>query len=78
MLDASRIMHDVDYAVEQGRDGNELTPAEQRKADIANLALAIAQVADKASSRSSSGGLLAATREFNAFLERAATALESR
>lgn len=71
-------MHDVDYAVEQGRDGSDLTPTEQKDANIANLALAIAQVADKASSRSSSGGLLAATRDFNAFLERAAIALESR
>lgn len=71
-------MHDIDLAVAQGQKAPELTRKEQKEADLANLELLIAQVADEASSKSATGGLLSQVTEFNAFLERAAQALESR
>ncbi|PFH61192.1 hypothetical protein XA68_18008 [Ophiocordyceps unilateralis] len=77
-INTSALMHDMDLAVEQGRDAPELPRQVQQLADAANLELLIAQVSDTASSGSSTGGLLHQLREFNAFLERAALALESR
>ncbi|PHH79669.1 hypothetical protein CDD80_4154 [Ophiocordyceps camponoti-rufipedis] len=77
-IDTSALMHDVDLAVEQGRDAPRLSREVQRQAQVANLELLIAQVSEAASSSSSTGGLLHQVREFNAFLERAALALESR
>ncbi|KEY67582.1 hypothetical protein S7711_08255 [Stachybotrys chartarum IBT 7711] len=77
-LNASALMHDIELAVEQGRDAPHLSPAEQKKAELANLELVVAQVAEQASSNSATGGLLAQVRDFNAFLERAAIALETR
>jgi hypothetical protein len=71
-------MHDIDLAVERGHKAPDLTPKEQKEAELANLALLVAQVSDQASSRSAAGGLLKQITEFNAFLERAAVALESR
>lgn len=71
-------MHDVDLAVEQGQEQPELSPRQQREADIANLGLTISQISDQVSSASAGGGLFNQLRDFNAFLERAAQALESR
>lgn len=71
-------MHDIDLAVEQGRDAPELPHAEQREAELANLELLVSQISQEASSASSTGGILNQVRDFNAFLERAALALESR
>ncbi|KAH6619235.1 hypothetical protein B0J18DRAFT_481611 [Chaetomium sp. MPI-SDFR-AT-0129] len=74
----SSTMHDIDLAVERGRDAPELSPAEQKRAELANLELLIGRVADQACSRSDGGGALRQIREFNAFLERAAGVLEGR
>ncbi|RDA95552.1 hypothetical protein CP533_1226, partial [Ophiocordyceps camponoti-saundersi (nom. inval.)] len=74
-INTSALMHDIDLAVEQGRDAPQASREVQRQA---NLELLIAQVSDLASSGSSTGGLLHQVRDFNAFLERAALALESR
>ncbi|RCI13283.1 hypothetical protein L249_0657 [Ophiocordyceps polyrhachis-furcata BCC 54312] len=74
-INTSALMHDIELAVEQGRDAPEVSRQVQRQA---NLELLIAQVSDLASSGSSTGGLLHQVRDFNAFLERAALALESR
>lgn len=71
-------MHDIDVAVEQGREATELSRDAQKQADLADLELLLARVADEASSGSSTGGMLRQVTEFNAFLERAALALESR
>lgn len=71
-------MHDIDLAIEQGRDAPELSLKEQKEADLANLELLISQVCDEASSTSATGGILNQVRDFNAFLERAAIALETR
>ncbi|KAF5618962.1 uncharacterized protein FTJAE_12093 [Fusarium tjaetaba] len=77
-LDTSAIMHDIDMAVERGRDAPELSRAQEKKADLANLELLVARIIDEASSSSSAGGMLQQVKSFNAFLERAAIALETR
>ncbi|KAH7239302.1 hypothetical protein BKA59DRAFT_275068 [Fusarium tricinctum] len=77
-LDTSAVMHDIDMAVERGRDAPELSRAQEKKADLANLELMVARIADEASSASSAGGMLQQVKNFNAFLERAAIALETR
>ncbi|KAF5686631.1 hypothetical protein FCIRC_2774 [Fusarium circinatum] len=77
-LDTSAIMHDIDMAVERGRDAPELSRAQEKKADLANLELLVARITDEASSSSSAGGMLQQVKNFNAFLERAAIALETR
>ena len=77
-ISLSSAMHDIDLAVEKGRAAAELSPAEQKKADLANLELLVSRVADQASSRSHGGGTLKQIKEFNAFLERAAAVLEGR
>lgn len=71
-------MHDIDLAVEQGRDAPELSRAALKQAELANLELLVSQISDQASSTSSTGGFLSQVKEFNAFLERAAVALETR
>ncbi|KHN94706.1 mannosylphosphorylation protein (Mnn4) [Metarhizium album ARSEF 1941] len=76
-LNASSLMHDIDLAVEQGRAAPELSREEEKEADLGNLDLVLAQISDQISSTSSTGGLLQQIRDFNAFLERAAAALES-
>ncbi|KAL2023236.1 hypothetical protein VTK56DRAFT_3359 [Thermocarpiscus australiensis] len=77
-ISLSSTMHDIDLAVERGQAAPELSPAEQKKADLANLELLISRVADQACTRSDGGGTLKQLREFNAFLERAAAVLERR
>ncbi|KAF5538120.1 hypothetical protein FNAPI_11208 [Fusarium napiforme] len=77
-LDTSAIMDDIDMAVERGRDAPELSRAQEKKADLANLELLVARITDEASSSSSAGGMLQQVKNFNAFLERAAIALETR
>ncbi len=71
-------MHDIDLAVEQGQGAAELSRAAQKAADLGNLDLLLARVVDEASSASPAGGMLRQVTEFNALLERAALALESR
>jgi hypothetical protein len=71
-------MHDIDLAVEQGRSAPGLSQGEKKMADMANLELLVSRVSDQACTRSDGGGILNQIKEFNAFLERAATALEGR
>lgn len=71
-------MRDIDHAVTQGRGAAELPPKAQKEAELANLELIVSQVSDQASSAAATGGLLNQIKDFNAFLERAAVALESR
>jgi hypothetical protein len=71
-------MHDIDLAVEKGLAAEPLSAAEQSKAELANLEFLISKVTDQACSKSDEGGTLKQIREFNAFLERAAAALEGR
>lgn len=71
-------MHDIDLAVETGLAAPALTAAEQSKVELANLEYQISKVTEQACSRSTSGGALKQIKDFNAFLERAAAALEGR
>ncbi|XWW93387.1 hypothetical protein V2A60_001320 [Cordyceps javanica] len=77
-LNASNLMHDIDLAVEQGRDAADLSSRARKEAELGNLELIISQVAEQASSNGPTGGLLHQIQDFNAFLERAAAVLESR
>ncbi|KAM3515543.1 hypothetical protein MY11210_000916 [Beauveria gryllotalpidicola] len=77
-LSASNLMHDIDLAVDQGRDAAELSSRARKEAELGNLELIISQVAEQASSNGPTGGLLHQIQDFNAFLERAAAVLESR
>ncbi|KAK3393616.1 hypothetical protein B0H63DRAFT_458636 [Podospora didyma] len=73
----SSAMHDIDMVVEKGQGAPALSVAEQRRAELANLELLISRIADQACSSSDGGGTLKQIKTFNAFLERAATALEA-
>ncbi|KAF7549669.1 hypothetical protein G7Z17_g6240 [Cylindrodendrum hubeiense] len=77
-MGTSTTMHDVDLAIDRGRDAPELSRAEQKQAELANLELLVPQISDQVSSASATGGMLQQVMDFNAFLERAAVALESR
>ncbi|KAJ3493787.1 hypothetical protein NLG97_g4509 [Lecanicillium saksenae] len=77
-LSASNLMHDIDMAVDQGREAADLSSPARKEAELGNLELTISQVAENASSRGPTGGLLHQLQDFNAMLERAATVLESR
>ncbi|KAJ0162251.1 hypothetical protein CTA2_4857 [Colletotrichum tanaceti] len=77
-LNLSSQMHDIDLAVERGRAASELDPAEKKTAELANLEILISRITDQACTQSGAGGTLKQIKDFNAFLERAAVALESR
>ncbi|KAB5549682.1 hypothetical protein GE09DRAFT_1127340 [Coniochaeta sp. 2T2.1] len=74
----SSTMHDIDLAVEKGVSAKPLSAAEQSQAELANLEFLIGRVAEQACSKNGQGGTLKQIRDFNAFLERAAAALEGR
>ncbi len=69
-------MHDIDLAIEKGEAAPELSRAQQKLAELANLELLVSQVTDHACSRSSGGGAHKQLKDFNDFLERTAEILE--
>lgn len=77
-LGLSSTMDDIELAMENGRSAPDLNPKEQKKAELANLELLISRVASQASTDGDGGGSLKQIKDFNAFLERAAAALERR
>ncbi|OIW23992.1 hypothetical protein CONLIGDRAFT_584797 [Coniochaeta ligniaria NRRL 30616] len=77
-INLSSAMHDIDLAVEKGLAAEPLSAPEQSKADLANLEFLITKVAEQACTKSVQGGTLKQIKDFNAFLERAAAALEGR
>ncbi|KAK8016363.1 hypothetical protein PG993_014552 [Apiospora rasikravindrae] len=77
-LGLSASMHDIELAIDHGRSAPELTPSEQKMAELANLELLVAQVASQACAGGDGSGNLKQIHDFNAFLERAAAALEMR
>lgn len=77
-LDLSSALHDVELAIERGRSAPDLSPAQEKQADLANLELLVARLSEQGSTRSDTGGTLRQLKEFNAFLERAAAAMEAR
>ncbi|RYP41856.1 hypothetical protein DL767_000685 [Monosporascus sp. MG133] len=78
LLNLSSAMHDIELAVDNGRSAPELGPKDKKAADLANLELLISRVAGEATPDSDGGGNLQQIKDFNAFLERAAAALEGR
>ncbi|KAM0288092.1 hypothetical protein ACHAQH_000160 [Verticillium albo-atrum] len=77
-LGISSTMHDIDLAVERGLTADDLPPAAEKNANLANLELLISRITDQACTKSNVGGTAQQLRDFNAFLERAALALENR
>lgn len=71
-------MHDIEMAIDHGRSAPELTPGEQKMAELGNLELLVSQVASQACAGGDGSGNLKQIHDFNAFLERAAAALEMR
>lgn len=71
-------MHDIDLAVERGHAAPELSPAEQKMADLANLEFLISRISGEVCNKGTDGATLKQIKEFNAFLERAASVLEGR
>ncbi|KAA8577104.1 hypothetical protein EYC84_007108 [Monilinia fructicola] len=69
----NRTAHDIELAVERGRSSSSHTDDGK-----ANLELILKRVASEASSASGDGGILKQIKAFNAFMERAALALEGR
>ncbi|KAF7532492.1 hypothetical protein G7054_g7924 [Neopestalotiopsis clavispora] len=76
-LNLSATMHDVELAIENGRQAPELGPREQKTAELANLELIVSRVAGQVATQSGIGNLKL-IQEFNTFLERAAAVLEAR
>ncbi|KAI1774664.1 hypothetical protein F4818DRAFT_69147 [Hypoxylon cercidicola] len=77
-LGLSSTMDDIELAMENGKSAPDLNPKEQKTAELANLELLISRVASQASAAGDGGGSLKQIKDFNAFLERAAAALERR
>ncbi|KAH9906501.1 hypothetical protein F4778DRAFT_726340 [Xylariomycetidae sp. FL2044] len=78
-LGLSSAMDDIELAVENGKSAPDLVdPKAHKAAELANLELLISRVASQATSAGDGGGNLKQIKDFNAFLERAAVALESR
>lgn len=71
-------MHDIELAIDRGRAAPELSAPEEKKAGLANIELMVSNVANQSCTASDAGGTLKQLKDFNAFLERAAMALESR
>ncbi|CAJ2500278.1 Uu.00g031310.m01.CDS01 [Anthostomella pinea] len=77
-LGLSSTMDDIELAIETGKVAPDPSPSEQKAAELANLELLICRVAGQASAAGDGGGNLKQIKDFNAFLERAAVALEGR
>ncbi|KAK6949466.1 hypothetical protein Daesc_009546 [Daldinia eschscholtzii] len=77
-LELSSAMDDIELAIENGKSAPSLNPKEKKAAELSNLELLISRVAGQASDGSGSGGSLQQIKDFNAFLERTAAALERR
>ncbi|KAI0103531.1 hypothetical protein F4814DRAFT_431739 [Daldinia grandis] len=77
-LELSSAMDDIELAIENGKSAPGLNPKEKKAAELSNLELLISRVASQASGGSDGGGSLKQIKDFNAFLERTAAALERR
>ncbi|KAI0170388.1 hypothetical protein BJ166DRAFT_494286 [Pestalotiopsis sp. NC0098] len=76
-LRLSANMHDIELAIENGRQAPDLGPREQKTAELANLELTVSRIAGQVATESGVG-TLKLIQDFNVFLERAAAALEAR
>lgn len=80
-LDQSRddlniAIHDIEMAIEMGK--SKQSSATDHSTDKIGTELLIKRIASEVSNKGDSGGILRQIKEFNAFLERAALALEAR
>jgi hypothetical protein len=67
-------IYDIELAVQRGKASYFIDSTSQ----FIGVDLRLKRVADEVSCKSDSGGMLKQIKQFNAFLERAALALESR
>ncbi|KAL8395723.1 hypothetical protein RB595_003268 [Gaeumannomyces hyphopodioides] len=74
----SSAMHDIELAVDEGRSAPELSAAEQKKAELENLELLMHRVGGQLCANGPGTGVLDQVKSFNAYLERAAAALQVR
>ena len=70
-------VHDIELAVERGKEKNPHDPT-RGPVEMAGVELLLKRIAGQISNKSASGGMLKQVKNFNAFLERAALALEGR
>ncbi|KAI1465466.1 uncharacterized protein F4812DRAFT_438847 [Daldinia caldariorum] len=77
-LELSSAMDDIELAIENGKSAPSLNSKEKKAAELSNLELLISRVASQVSGGSDGGGSLKQIKDFNAFLERTAAALERR
>ncbi|KAI6316024.1 hypothetical protein MCOR29_006801 [Pyricularia oryzae] len=77
-LHISSTMQDIELAVEEGRSAPELSTKEQKQSDLANLELLMLRVGDHIRPNGHGLGVLDQVKSFNAYLERAAAALQGR
>lgn len=66
-------VHDIELAVERGKSSSDTTNDGKT-----NIELRLKHIASEASSASDEGGVLKQIKAFNAFMERAALALEGK
>jgi len=76
-LGLSTAMHNIDLAVDRGKNAAPLNSAQQKTAELDNLEILVARISEQVYSRAGTGGTLGQVKEFNAFLERAFAALEA-
>lgn len=69
-------IHDIEMAVDLGKQRQDQNA--DQSTDFVGIEVLLKRLAGEVSNKGDSGGLLNQVREFNAFLERAAIALESR
>lgn len=70
-------LHDIEVAVGRGKQESQRVPA-GAGSDLVPFEMQLRRVANLASQKSESGGALKQLKDFNAFLENAAKALETR
>ncbi|KAH6720974.1 hypothetical protein BKA61DRAFT_243557 [Leptodontidium sp. MPI-SDFR-AT-0119] len=74
--DLNIAIHDIEMAIEMGK--SKQSSATDHSTDKIGTELLIKRIASEVSNKGDSGGILRQIKEFNAFLERAALALEAR
>jgi hypothetical protein len=77
LIDLNTSLHDIEVAVERGKQGSRAVKAND-DLNLGSFEMQLRQVANLASRKSESGGALKQLKDFNAFLENTAKALETR
>ncbi|KAL8340082.1 hypothetical protein RB601_006285 [Gaeumannomyces tritici] len=77
-IQISSAMHDIELAVDEGRSAPELSAADKKRAELENLELLMHRVGGQLCAGGPGTGVLDQVKSFNAYLERAAAALQAR